>query len=181
VTIVVGLERREVLDVLENPSAEATARWLGRHPAIEVVESRPLWSLRRGEPHRAHTCPAFGHGTMRGTASMQNLPIELDVLLALKSGRQSRPRRLRSPASSCQGTSPPVSDGTPSASQHRRNGNARRRKGGAPRHLCGVFSSPLTVAPAHVPLAQQGSHQRLTLIRLGDVEKVVRLQGRGFR
>jgi transposase len=36
-TIVVDLERRQVLDVLQDRSAETTARWLGQHPAVEVV------------------------------------------------------------------------------------------------------------------------------------------------
>ena len=36
-TIMVDLERREFLDVLQDRSAEATARWLARHPAVEVV------------------------------------------------------------------------------------------------------------------------------------------------
>ena len=36
-TIMVDLERREVLDVLPDRSAESTASWLACHPAIEIV------------------------------------------------------------------------------------------------------------------------------------------------
>jgi transposase len=36
-TIMVDLERREVVDVLPDRSAETTGRWLGQHPGIEIV------------------------------------------------------------------------------------------------------------------------------------------------
>jgi transposase len=36
-TIIVDLERREVVDVISERSMEATADWLGRHPEVEVV------------------------------------------------------------------------------------------------------------------------------------------------
>jgi transposase len=36
-TIIVDLERREVVDVLPDRSAEATARWLGQHPGVEII------------------------------------------------------------------------------------------------------------------------------------------------
>ncbi len=36
-TITVDLEGREVIDVLPDRTAEATARWLGQHPGIEIV------------------------------------------------------------------------------------------------------------------------------------------------
>ena len=36
-TIMVDLERREVVDVLPDRSAEVTGRWLGQHPGIEIV------------------------------------------------------------------------------------------------------------------------------------------------
>ena len=36
-TVVVDLERRVVVDVLPERSADATADWLSRHPEVEVV------------------------------------------------------------------------------------------------------------------------------------------------
>ena len=36
-TIVVDLERRVVVDVLPERSADATADWLRRHPEVEVI------------------------------------------------------------------------------------------------------------------------------------------------
>ena len=36
-TIMVDLERREVLDILPDRSAESTSNWLRRHPSIEMV------------------------------------------------------------------------------------------------------------------------------------------------
>jgi transposase len=36
-TIMVNLERRELLDVLPDRSAESTASWLACHPTIEIV------------------------------------------------------------------------------------------------------------------------------------------------
>jgi transposase len=36
-TILVDLERHEVADLFEGHSAESIARWLGRHPGVEVV------------------------------------------------------------------------------------------------------------------------------------------------
>ena len=36
-TIVVDLERREVVDVLADRSAKGTAQWLDQHPGVEIV------------------------------------------------------------------------------------------------------------------------------------------------
>ena len=36
-TIMVDLERHEVVDVLSDRSADATGRWLEQHPGIEIV------------------------------------------------------------------------------------------------------------------------------------------------
>jgi transposase len=36
-TIVVDLERREVVDMLADRSAEGTAQWLDQHPGVEIV------------------------------------------------------------------------------------------------------------------------------------------------
>jgi transposase len=62
-TILVDLERREVVDVLADRSAETTARWLQQHPEIEVV-SRDRCGLyaqaaRRGAPRAKQVADRF--------------------------------------------------------------------------------------------------------------------------
>ena len=36
-TIIVDLERREVVDVLQDRTATGTAEWFGQHPEVEIV------------------------------------------------------------------------------------------------------------------------------------------------
>jgi transposase len=62
-TIMVDLERREVLDILQDRSAESTARWLGGHPAVEMV-SRDRCGLyaqgaARGAPQAGQVADRF--------------------------------------------------------------------------------------------------------------------------
>jgi transposase len=62
-TILVDLERREVLDVLADRSAAVTARWLAGHPEIEIV-SRDRAGLyadgaRQGAPRHGRSPIAF--------------------------------------------------------------------------------------------------------------------------
>jgi transposase len=62
-TIVVDLERREVVDVLGERSAEATAQWLQQHPEVEIV-SRDRCGLyaqgaRRGAPQARQVADRF--------------------------------------------------------------------------------------------------------------------------
>src|ERR1700756_2059057 len=62
-TIMVDLERREVLDVLPDRSAAATGRWLGQHPGIEIV-SRDRCGLyaegaRQGAPRAQQVADRF--------------------------------------------------------------------------------------------------------------------------
>ena len=54
-TIIVDLERREVVDVLSDRSAEATARWLSQHTKFEIVSR--------------DRCGLYAEGTLRGGAS----------------------------------------------------------------------------------------------------------------
>jgi transposase len=51
-TIIVDLERREVVDVLSDRSAEATARWLSQHTKVEIVSR--------------DRCGLYAEGTLRG-------------------------------------------------------------------------------------------------------------------
>ena len=62
-TIMVDLERREVVDVLPDRSAEATGRWLGQHPGLEIV-SRDRCGLyaqgaRQGAPQARQVADRF--------------------------------------------------------------------------------------------------------------------------
>jgi transposase len=62
-TVVVDLERRVVVDVLPERSADATADWLSRHPEVEVV-SRDRCGLyaqgaARGAPQARQVADRF--------------------------------------------------------------------------------------------------------------------------
>lgn len=62
-TIIVDLERREVMDILEDRSVESVSRWLKRHPSIEVV-SRDRCGLyaqgaREGAPQASQVADRF--------------------------------------------------------------------------------------------------------------------------
>jgi transposase len=46
-TIMVDLERRQVIDVLEDRSAEAVAQWLARHPRVKIVSRVAVACTRR--------------------------------------------------------------------------------------------------------------------------------------
>ena len=59
----VDLERREVIDVLREPSAAATARWLAERPGVEIV-ARDRCGLyaegaRLGAPATRHVADRF--------------------------------------------------------------------------------------------------------------------------
>ena len=47
-TIIVDLERREVIDLLPDRSASATAGWLKQHPDIEIVSRDRCGSFAQG-------------------------------------------------------------------------------------------------------------------------------------
>jgi hypothetical protein len=62
-TIMVDLKRREVLDILQDRSAESTSDWLKRHPSIEMV-SRDRCGLyaqggAQGAPQAQQTADRF--------------------------------------------------------------------------------------------------------------------------
>jgi transposase len=62
-TIVVDLERREVVDVLPDRSAPGTAKWLSRHPEVEII-SRDRCGLyaqgaRKGAPQARQVADRF--------------------------------------------------------------------------------------------------------------------------
>ncbi len=62
-TLIVDLERREVVDVLPERSAESTAQWLSKHPEVEIV-SRDRCGLyaggaRQGAPQARQVADRF--------------------------------------------------------------------------------------------------------------------------
>jgi transposase len=62
-TIIVDLERRKVVDILEDRSMSSVAQWLKRHPSIEVV-SRDRCGLyaqatREGAPQASQVADRF--------------------------------------------------------------------------------------------------------------------------
>ncbi len=62
-TIIVDLERREVIDVLQDRTASGIAEWLGQHPEVEIV-SRDLCGLyaqgaREGAPQARQVADRF--------------------------------------------------------------------------------------------------------------------------
>ncbi len=81
-TIIVDLERRKVMDILEDRSVASVARWLKRHPSIEVV-SRDRCGLyaqaaREGAPQASQVADRFH--------LIQNLRIAIEEQMSL-SGR----------------------------------------------------------------------------------------------
>jgi transposase len=58
-TIIVDLERREVIDLLPDRSAGATADWLKRHPEIEIISR--------------DRCGSFAHGAHEGAPQARQI------------------------------------------------------------------------------------------------------------
>ena len=89
-TIMVDLERREVVDVLSDRSAEGAAQWLRQHPGLEIV-SRDRCGLyaegaRRGAPQARQVADRFH--------LLQNLRQTIEQQLS----RAPRPTRPPAPA-----------------------------------------------------------------------------------
>lgn len=81
-TIIVDLERRKVMDILEDRSVVSVARWLKQHPSIEVV-SRDRCGVyaqaaRQGAPQASQVADRFH--------LMQNLRLAIEEQISL-SGR----------------------------------------------------------------------------------------------
>ncbi|NPD66609.1 hypothetical protein HN018_26690 (plasmid) [Lichenicola cladoniae] len=69
-TIMVDLERREVLDVLRDRSAESTASWLACHPTIEIVSR--------------DRCGLFAQGAAQGAPQASQVANRLHLLQNLR-------------------------------------------------------------------------------------------------
>lgn len=87
-TIIVDLERRKVVDILEDRNVASVAQWLKRHPSIEVV-SRDRCGLyaqaaREGAPQASQVADRFH--------LIQNLRLAIEEQMSL-SGRALLPDR----------------------------------------------------------------------------------------
>jgi transposase len=113
-TIVVDLERREVVDILMDRSAASTANWFKRHPEVEVV-SRDRAGLyaegaRQGAPRAAQVADRFH--------LLQNLRESIEQQLS----RAPRPTRQPAMADTNLLTAPQYSGGhgqQPALAEHR--------------------------------------------------------------
>jgi len=86
-TIIVGLERREVIDLLPVRSAGATADWLKQYPDIEMISR--------------DRCGSFAQGAYEGAPQarqvadrfhiLQNLREAIQVQLSRTAGSSARP------------------------------------------------------------------------------------------
>ena len=132
-TIVVDLERREVVDVLPDRSTVGTAEWLSRHPEIEIISRDRGGLYAQGEPDvefldvfasknasESHGEPTHGGEIRRGAFQ----GIDLDCL----TGRQ-QPARLDAKRRRDDGRDQPTRRGIDGA-QGRYNRRRRQSRGG---------------------------------------------------
>ena len=69
-TIIVDLERRQVVDLLADRSAATTASWFKDHPEVEGGQPRPCWPLCG----RCASGRAAGEAGRRSLSSIAELP-----------------------------------------------------------------------------------------------------------
>ena len=74
-TLIVDLERRQVVDVLPERSAESTAQWLSQHPGIEIVSR--------------DRCGLYAQGTRQGAPQSRQVADRFHLLQNLRVARQS--------------------------------------------------------------------------------------------
>jgi transposase len=88
-TIMVDLERREVLDILQDRSAESTACWLGGHSAVEMV-SCELYAqgAARGGPQAGQVADRFHLLQICDTRLSSNSAVPLARVFGLRPARQ---------------------------------------------------------------------------------------------
>ena len=82
-TIIVDLERREVVDVLSDRSAEATARWLSQHTKVEIVSR--------------DRCGLYAEGTRRGAPQARQVADRFHLIQNLRQTIEQQLSRARSP------------------------------------------------------------------------------------
>jgi len=87
-TIVVDLERREVVDVLADRSAKGTAQWLDQHPGVEIVSR--------------DRCGFYAEGTRRGAPKARQVADRFHLIQNLRHTIEQQlsraPRPARQPA-----------------------------------------------------------------------------------
>jgi hypothetical protein len=79
-TIIVDLERREVVDLLPDRSAAATADWLKRHPDIEIISR--------------DRCGSFAHGAHEGAPEARQVAHRFHILQNLREAIQAQLSRV---------------------------------------------------------------------------------------
>ena len=75
-TIIVDLERREVIDLLPDRSAATTADWLKRHPEIEIISR--------------DRCGSFAHGAHEGAPQARQIADRFHILQNLREAIQAQ-------------------------------------------------------------------------------------------
>ena len=86
-TIIVDLERREVIDLLPDRSAAATADWLKRHPEIEIISRDRCGSFAQG----AHEGAPQARQIADRFHILQNLREAIQAQLSRAAGSSARP------------------------------------------------------------------------------------------
>jgi transposase len=86
-TIIVDLERREVIDLLPVRSAGATADWLKQHPDIEMISRDHCGSFAQG----AHEGAPQARQVADRFHILQNLREAIQVQLSRTAGSSARP------------------------------------------------------------------------------------------
>ena len=79
-TIIVDLERREVIDLLPDRSASATAGWLKQHPGIEIVSR--------------DRCGSFAQGAHEGAPEARQIADRFHILQNLREAVQAQLSRV---------------------------------------------------------------------------------------
>jgi transposase len=122
-TIMVDVERREVVDLLPDRSAEATGRWLGQHPTIEIVSR--------------DRCGLYANGVRQGAPQAKQVADRFHLLQNLRQTIERQlsrtPRPIRQPSPTNAETKPVIVAGwmghgrQPALAEHRQLVSTGRR------------------------------------------------------
>ena len=111
-TIVVDLERREVVDVLHDRSAATMAAWLGRHPTIEIVSR--------------DRCGLYAQAARKGAASARQVADRFHLIQNLRLAIEQQLSYNYRAVGSAQGA-PPPQDERSALREHRKMVRIGRR------------------------------------------------------
>jgi hypothetical protein len=122
-TIMVDLERREVVDVLSDRSADGAAQWLQQHPSVEIV-SRDRCGLyadgaRRGAPQARQVADRFH--------LLQNMRHTIEQQLSRAPSPARPPAATHAAADPCKTVACDSRDPCAELAEHRQLGRAGRR------------------------------------------------------